>query len=371
MKSFEIRCSGLARPMECAGFVFFENLPDFEAGPPAEEGTAAGELYERMLLGKDLPQRATNGVYFNEEMFSHLRPIVKEVNEERGNSPIYCQQRIDWQSRSGVWIRGSYDVSFADSRRLVMEDLKYGWNIVEVKPNWQLLGYAIGECIRRNTAFEEIVLRIRQPRPHHEDGACREWKLTWAELLSYKEKIDLRMEQLVSGFNQLTTGKQCKYCSAAPEACPAFNRLFYRSLEVATEFFQDTLSEKEIATQLDQVKRSFEVIKIKMDSLEDLAALRIKSGKIIPGYITENKYGHRKWKDYVSPEVVKILTGIDITTKEMLSPAQAEKAGVPKKFVNDLVDQHFVGQKLTKKDSTTVANKIFGSDAPTRGGQNG
>lgn len=351
--------------MACAGFLSFEDLPEQESGAPAEEGTAAGELLERLLLGKDIPAQARNGVYFNDEMRFHLNPIVEEINANR-SSEVLCEQRIDWQSRSGVWIRGTYDISFIRDGYLYVDDLKYGWGIVEVKDCWQLLGYAIGECIRRQTHFEKIVLRIHQPRPHHEDGTTREWVLTYDELLAYKEKIDSRMEQIVAGFNKLETGKQCKYCPAVAEHCPAFNRLFYRAIEVSTEFVQDSIDETELSRQLDQIARASEVLKIKSDSINQLAVSRIKGGKIIPGYISESSYGDRKWKDGITPDVVKTLTGKDITETKMMSPAQAEKLGVPKEFVNSLVDRFFKGQKLVKKDATSVANKIFGSEAPKR-----
>ena len=48
----------------------------------------------------------------------------------------------------------------------------------------------------------------------------------------------------------------------------------------------------------------------------------------------------------------------------MLSPAKAEKAGVPKEFVNSLVDRRFLGQKIVKKDGSDVGNKIFGKNKP-------
>lgn len=364
MKS-EIRCSNLARPMTCAGFLSFENLPEFERGAPAEEGTAAGELLARILTGKDIPLQASNGVYFNDEMYFYLKPIAEEINANR-QSDVLCEQRIDWQSRSGIRIRGSYDISFVRNGCLYVDDLKYGWGIVEVKENWQLLGYAIGEVIRRAISFEKIILRIHQPRPHHEDGSTREWVLTYAELLAYKERIDARLEQIVGGYHKLETGKQCKYCAAAPEACPAFNRLFYRALEVSTEFSQDAIDEKELANQLDIVARASEVIKIKQDSLTQLATMRIESGKLIPGYIKVPRNGDRKWKAYVDPDVIKALTGKDIVKREMLSPAQAEKMGIHKDFVNQLVDIPFLGMKIVKKDVGTVANKIFGSEAPKR-----
>ncbi len=355
----EIRCSQLARPMVCAGFLSFENLPVSETNAAAEEGTAYGELVQRMLLGKDIPHQATNGVYFDSDMKFYAPSVVEEVKSNI-QGEVQCETRIDWQTRSGIWIRGSYDRSFVREGNLYIDDDKYGWGIVEVQDNWQLLGYAIGEVIRRETAFERIILRINQPRPHHEDGSCRAWTLTYPELLAYKERIEKRLDEIAGGDKTLTTSKHCKYCAAAAEACPAFSRLFYRALEVSTQFTQDQIDESELARQLDHVNRAAEVIKIKGDSLNELAVSRIKNGKIVPGYITETRYGDRQWKGGISPEVIKTLTGKDIIETKMLSPAQAEKRGIDKKFVEKLVDRKFLGQRLIKKDSGKIGDAIFG-----------
>jgi len=139
----EIRCSKLARPMVCAGFMFLDT-PEPEAGEAGKEGTAAGEYLEAMLTGKPIGISASNGVYITDDMKFYLTPIAQDVIS-RAASPILCEQRIDWQTQSGIWIRGRYDMAFVDKQgRLCIEDLKYGWGIVEVKENWQLIGYAIG-----------------------------------------------------------------------------------------------------------------------------------------------------------------------------------------------------------------------------------
>lgn len=364
----EIRCSSLARPMSCAGFTALENLPVQPTNAAAEEGTACAELLERTLLGMDIPAQARNGVYFDKEMHFYLKDVVKNVRDASFGSQIFCEQRIDWQTRSGIWIKGTLDVSFDDTKdTLYIDDLKYGYGIVEVKRNWQLIGYAIGEVIRRKKAYTWIVMRVQQPRPHHEDGPLREWRVSYTELLGLKEEIEARMEMLAAGAKDFQTGKHCKYCPATGEACPAFNRLFYRGLEVATQFVQDSINDQELALQLDQANRAQEAIKIKLDSLKELAISRIKGGKVLPGYVVEASYGDRKWKPVVSPKVVKELTGVDIVEEIMLSPAKAEKAGVPKDFVAQLVDRHFIGSKLVQKDAGAIGDKIFGTQQPTKG----
>lgn len=364
----EVRCSGLARPMQCPGSLFFTDLPPQEESAAAREGTAAGEYLQFLCENEGHEPKAThakNGVMFDDDMKFYAREIYDRVNAQTavGVNRIRCETRIDWQSRGGIMIRGQYDMSFiGKDGRLHIHDLKYGWGIVEVKENWQLLGYAIGEVIRRGVPFD-VTLTIHQPRPHHEDGPSRTWELSYAELLSYKERIDRQMEKIAAGMNTLQTGEKCRYCPAAA-VCPALNKAFYRGIEVAQEFVQDSLSDAELAFQLDLVNRISEVVKIKADSLKALAVDRIKRGGIVPGWVTEQSYGDRRWKPGISPDVIETLTGRKVVEQSMVSPAKAEKMGIPKEFLASLVDRHFLGVKLVKKDATTIGDKIFGKAAP-------
>jgi len=361
-----IRCSKLARPMVCAGYSFLK-LHQTEGGLPAKEGTAAGEYLQHLLEGTPVPTTASNGIYFDDDMKYHATPIAQDCIN-RATDKILCETRIDWQTRSGIMIKGQYDIAFVDDRGyLCIEDLKYGWGIVEAEENWQLLGYAIGEVIRRGKAFSHISIKIHQPRPHHENGPSREWLLTYDELLAYKEKIELRFQAIVDGDRSLTTSDKCKYCEGAAEACPAFNRLFYRALEVSTEFHQDSLTDSEVSNQLDHVKRALEVIKIKGDSLTELAVSRIKGGKIIPNYVQTTNYGNRVWKGGINAKTLKALTGIDASEEIFISPSKAEKLGVPRKLVSQLTDKKFLGIKLVKKDATKIGNEIFGTTTPNGG----
>lgn len=363
----EIRCSKLARPMSCAGYLFLQ-YDEPPSGPAAEEGTAAGEYLQSLLEGTQLGANASNGVFITDEMKFYTTPIAQDMFN-RAVGPITCEQRLDWQTQSGVWIRGKPDATFVDNRNyLCIEDLKYGWGIVEVFENWQLLGYAIGEVMKRGVAFEYISLKIHQPRPHHEDGTSREWLISFNELLTYKQRIEDRFMQIVNGYRDLQTGSHCKYCPAAAEACPAFSRLFYSSLEVSMRLIQDSLTEEEIAIQLDQIIRASEVIKIKHDSLVELGTSRIKQGKLIPGYIQTERYGNRTWKKNVNPVALEALTGIKLREEVVMTPAKAEKAGLSKELVKQLTETNLIGMKLEKKNGADLGNKIFGNQSPTLGG---
>lgn len=362
----QIRCSKLARYMVCAGYAHLV-VEEPEAGEPAREGTAAGEYLQHLLENRTNGHAASNGFIYTDDIKFYAMGVYENI-AGRARSEVLCEKRIDWQTRSGIWIRGQYDASFVDEKgRLCIEDLKYGWALVEVKNNWQLLGYAIGEVIRRGQAFNEIVLRIHQPRPHHEDGPSREWVITYAELLEYKEIIEKRMMELANGRKDFQTSEACKYCPGTAEACPAFSRAFYNAIEVSYTSPQDSLTEKEIAFQITQAKRAEEIIKIKLDSLMELGTSRIKAGKIIPGYVQAYRYSDREWKAGIGPEAIKVMTGKDVIEKKMMSPAKAEKLGVKKGLIDQLTSRKIIGVKLEKGDSTSIADKAFGTNSPTGG----
>lgn len=361
----ELRASKLARPMVCAGSLQFDETQ--ESNEAAKEGTAAGEWMRRILdpvwAATQDPDVASNGVRYDDDMKFYANEIAQDILENAKGNEVICEREVNWQTRSGIVINGHPDAEYErlDEDTLYIEDLKYGWIHVEVVENWQLLDYAIGSVIKRQKAFKYIVMRVRQPRPHHEDGPKREWKITYEQLLEYKEQIEAKCDQLSAGFAELSTGKQCKYCPGAAEKCPAFNKALHSGIDyILSDFKQDGLMEREISFQLDLMSRIGDVFKIKQSSLEALAVDRIKNGKIIPNYVTEQNLGDRKWKTSVSPDVIKTLTGVDIVKKDMMSPAQAEKMGVPKSLVALNVERFFIGVKLKRKDASKLAKQIFG-----------
>ena len=358
-----VTCSNLARTMVCAGYNFLE-VQDLGIKKGADEGEAAAEYLERLLTKKPISEVSKDGLFFDDDMKFYATSVYDDILS-KVNSEISCEQKINWQTASGTVIKGRYDIAYVDKKgRLCVADYKYGFGLVEVKENWQLLSYAIGEVIRRGQAFNEIVLTIYQPRAHHEEGWVRDWIISYSELLRYKEKIELRMQEITDGKKDLQTGEHCKYCKGAAEACPAFNRLFHKSLEYTTEFFQDEISDRELSQQLDHIKRAEEVLKIKKDSITELACIRIKQGKVIPGYIQTEKYSNRVWKKGITPKSLELMTGLNVIENNFMSPAKAEKAGLSKELVKELTTRMFTGIKLEKKDTTEIGNKIFGNQQP-------
>lgn len=350
--------SHLERVMVCAGSLQFKDLPQEEQTDAAKEGVAAGEFLEHLLKNEEIHTHARNGVQFDEEMKFYATEVHEEIRG-KAESIIFAEQKVDWTTRSGITIKSRYDIAFEIGDKLYIDDYKYGWNPVEVKKNWQLINYAVGEVIRRNQSWKSIVLRIHQPRPHHEDGPTREWEISYEELLKYKEIIETRMDEIVRGEQSLHTTNSCKYCPAAVH-CPAFNKAYHRGVEVLHEFLQDNLDEHELSFQLDLLARIEDLVKTRKGSLEQLAVSRIKENKLIDGYVVESSYGNRKWKSDFNPETIKMLTGKDIISTTTLSPAKAERMGIPRELMDSMTDRRFLGQKLKKKNTSAIGDSIFG-----------
>jgi len=367
----EIRCSKLDRVMNCAGVLRFKDLFEAEAGEPAREGTACGELLQFKLESGDAKAvppsaNASNGFRFDRDMHFHASEVATEILGS-AQSKVLCETRIDWTTRSGIVIRGQYDGAYVRGNNLHIDDLKYGWKIVDAHRNWQLIGYAIGEVIRRGVAFEYIVMRILQPRAHHEDGPYRTFAVTYAELLALKEEIEQRMMLIANGFQELRTGKHCKYCPAVAESCTAFNRAFHASLDyVLGDFKQDSTNPKEMAFQLDLIHQASDIIEIKKKSLTDLVTDKIKNGGVVPGWTTVQNYGDRKWNGDATPDFIELMTGKSVVKQDMLSPAQVEKLGVSKSLVAKLSNRYLIGMKLKRQDSADLGDKIFGNTEPIK-----
>lgn len=352
-----VNASSLARVMECAGSLFFKDLPPEPNSEAAKEGTAAGEYLEHLLMGSTPGTHAKNGVPFDDDMIYYATGVAEDIRS-KAEGEIKCEVKVDWQGPSNGWVRGRYDASFVSEGKLYVDDYKYGWGLVEVKNNWQLLAYGIGEVIRRNESFNSIVLRIHQPRPHHEDGPTREWEISYDTLLEFKNKIEERFHEIGQGEKGLSSSTNCKYCKASV-VCPAFNKAYHRGVEVVQDFIQDTMDNEELSFQLDLVSRIEELVKMRKDSLTHLTSHRIKQGEIVPNYILRESYGHRKWSPNATPKFFEAM-GIDAVEKKLISPAKVEKLGVPKELVNQLTSKPFLGDTVKRQDTSKMGDKIFG-----------
>jgi len=375
MIQFEVRCSSLHRLMNCVGHSKLTLRELQEEGDPAREGTAVGEYLTAMIKQQtETPVfgvTASNGYFVSDEMKYYALEMYRYLLVKAEGNQIFSEERIDWVTDAGT-VRGQFDAGFVVGGRiegqhrlgatLYVPDLKYGWKIVDVHENWQLLGYAIGmhkQLLTQGIYIDNIVMQIHQPRPYHPDGKIREWTITTAELIEYYHKIVAQMREFQSGNKTLITGSSCQYCDAAA-ACPALNKAFHNAVDIVmSDYTEKELTNQDLADLISILERAEDVIEIKAKSIKQLAVSRLQNNQMIPGYGMIQKFGDRKWKDGVTAESVKMMTGVDLMKSEMMSPNQAEKAGVNKKLTEQLTIKPSKGFEITKMNVTEQADKLF------------
>ena len=103
-----------------------------------------------------------------------------------------------------------------------------------------------------------------------------------------------------------------------------------------------------------------DVLKHTRDAYEELALHRIKTGQQIPSYSVKTDLGNRAWKENVNPDLVQMLTGVDVSRKELKTPKQAELAGLSKEIVDSFCERREKGVKLVRMDSSAKAEQMFG-----------
>lgn len=144
------------------------------------------------------------------EMLSYVREYVEWCIETPGDH--YIETWVDFSDLTPIPGQGgTADYASCEQGRLTITDLKMGKGIqVFALKNTQLLLYAYGFFRAHDWLydFQEIVIRICQPRREHFDT----WTITRAELLAFAEWVKTRAALAWEGGSRSPGPKQCQWC---------------------------------------------------------------------------------------------------------------------------------------------------------------
>lgn len=341
-----LRPSQAHRWSRCAASVPFEAAimpePDSDA---AREGTAAAWVADCVLKGDAgsaedmLGREHKNGWLVTPDMVQHVQGYIDFIRSLGGMTTTETFVRIN------EFIAGTLDASTAISSigSLFVTDLKYGFRIVDVFENVQLILYGFGECIRLNIIPLKIILGIYQPRAFHPDGIYRTFELTYPQLYQFATDI------IAAGYRALqpnplaTPGTQCRDCRAI-NSCVAVTHSLYAAYQFVADVRQQHLNGVELGKELDFLRRLEPIFKARLAALQSEGEARIRTGEHIPNWGVKPTYGHRKFT--VSAEHVKMLTGIDPTAQAMVTPAELERRGANPVTLGLITETPVVGHKL-------------------------
>lgn len=302
-----------------------EEVPD----DPAREGTCAAWVAEMVLTGavscaEDMAGKShENGWLVEPDMVQHIQRYVDHVRSYGGE--IHTERKV----RLNKHIAGTPD-AFAvvtDAGQLIVDDLKYGFGIVEPYENTQVSIYT-GAIIRylaaRNVIIRNVTIGIYQPRAWHPKGIYRKWVAKPETIMAFVHTIEAAGERCQNPMPVATPGVHCRYCPAAA-TCSTVTHENYRVHDTMAARDQRHMSEIEMAAELAFIERAEAMLKGRKSAVTAEAEARIKHGQMIPGWSLQSNAGQRR---FTQPrEIIYLLTGIDPRSDKMVTPLELERRG--------------------------------------------
>ena len=320
-----------------------------------DEGIAAHWMAQQAFNGVPLETlinvKHGNGVMMTAEMAGHVRTYLAALD---------CGEMEAATSFAGpTWeIRARCDHRKFDptTDTLTIDDFKYGRTIVEPEMNWSLIAHAIGTLVASGTSTATIILRIHQPRAYHPDGALREWRISYNELMALYARID---QTLTNPADELRTGLSwCRRCHALAN-CPAARSASMNAIDAATLQFSDDLPDDVLSFELDTLRIAQATLTDRLNALEELATHRLKSGAIIPNYAVETKYGDTRFKSGITAQALTIASGIDCVKASIITPAEFKRRGGSQPVYDALTERPMIGVKLVRIDADKRARRLL------------
>ena len=306
-----------------------------------------------MILGRDVAQKAKNGLTINDEMYSAAKLYAEDVdavckrleNYELGVEEEVYAPDIHEKSRGRI---DCYVYSSAQ-RQLWIWDYKYGFGEHDPFENWALIYYACGLVSKFKLTEDVIVhLRIAQPRLSHSRGVIRQWRLPLFELQPYFAQLRNAALEAHSEHAKTTTGPHCRYCTARYH-CKAALQAGVALFEASTEPAPLELSAEALGVQLSIVERARKQLEYVETGLKAQILGRLEAGSKIPGWKMESTYSRRNW---TVPDSTVLamgkLFGKDLDKLSVITPTQALKLGLDEKLVDAYSATKVTGSKLVQ-----------------------
>jgi len=337
-------------------------LPDLE-GDAAREGTCAAWVAEVVINGdagtaEDMLGKVhENGVEIGEDMVRFVQPYIDMVmSRNQPEAEVYGEVVFGEHAK----LAGTSDAHgwSEDNRVLFIDDLKYGYEVVEPFENTQLICYAFLALAKLRTEGvvgpELIQLSIYQPRAQHRDGIYRKWVVSPAELNGYFHSL-VHAAEAVAVTDTAAPGPHCKHCRLAAK-CEALTHSVYAIDDTVQSRAILDPSGQQLSDELIMLERLEALMKARKAAVETEIEIRLGQQKFVPGWGMLDKKGKAAWKH--APEIIGGMCGIDPWDKKPITPAEARRRGAPPKLVESLSYSPTIGKTLQRVDDRQIA-KLF------------
>lgn len=374
--------------VNCTGSVALSlQYPAIETGEGVSDAVLEGRAFhtvaEKILNSFKTPNMAlvskdeivgtlsADNIVITDEIYDgaleYANDVLKVCNANGTMSEMQIEQRVDLECiYPGMY--GYADCWLFDSKSftLYIWDAKFGHKGVDAFENWQLITYAEGimDTMRINGHTDQVLnlsLRVAQPRSFRSGGCIDVWDCKASELRGYVNILKAAAVESFSGDAKCKVGDQCGYCPAR-YACSMFQQFVYSGADYVGNVEGVSLSGHHLALELKILKKAERALKARLSGLEAQALSEIKSGQILPGFMSKQGYGRKRWmKDTPVEEVIQMcdLLGVDARKPiDLDTPAQIIKKGIDEDVINLYSETPMTGVKLVE-DNGTRARNVF------------
>lgn len=253
-------------------------------------------------------------------------------------------------------LRGTADfIIYRKADKLIVVDYKFGAGvIVNPEENEQMSIYAIAVMDQEaGWVFDEVVLKIVQPRGRHIDGTVREWSTTPAWLATFRDRVKAAVAATRVPEAPIESGEWCRWC---PVEATCSKRFASAQAQAQVDFAIAPANHPALpdvrlmpveklalaAYWEDDLNSWFEAVK-------EVLREKLEAGVPIPGWKLVDKRANRVWtsEDAVVAEFGKVLGEDKLYERKFISPAKLEKI-VGKGKVDHLTFKPEAGKAIAK-----------------------
>ena len=342
----------------------------------AIEGTAAHWVAWEYLAGRrvELGAKTPNGTLVTEEMQEAGEFVADTITARTGSpefAPGLTEQTIQCSAISphsfGTPDHWAYKINLT---HIEIFDFKFGHRYVDEFWNPQGLCYLAGalDYLSRLLGIEPATLEpvmtvsftVIQPRCFYRGEPVRTHTFKLIETREHFNRLANMAEAALLSNPSATTNEYCGDCPGR-HACSALQLACYTDAEYSNARTPLELAPAAAALELRFLMRALARLEARVDGLKEQTISNIRAGKDVPYFRAEPSYGRTGWK-IPDTQVVALgqMYGHDLSKPGVITPKQAEKAGLPADVINSCTLTSSTGFRLVAENSTD-APRTFGA----------
>lgn len=359
-----IRPSGSKVWLACPLGLTMQNLygDRYPAGAAADEGTAAHWVLEQTLATGFTPEDLTapNGVAISEDMCRYAGDAAQFIDKLGSGGVIYSERQLAMRLPDGTAITGTADVVVLppDGKTVHVIDYKYGHGHVPAdSPQLKIYGIAAAQKFNR----EVVHMHVIQPRDYTAKSP-RSYHFTPAAQTEFCDEVANALRLAMKPKPYAVAGMHCLRCPGRGHC----DTLRTASLEFSEACGTDTTAPEAVAAELRIAQQAVDLATARLKGLQDEATHVLSSGGVVPGWALERKPGRQQWKASDEAHVLALADafgiGDAVSKRVLITPLQAQKAGLPAELVK-LHTERPMGEPKLVPAGDTLAAKVFSTGA--------